>query len=226
MLVFIVGHRCAIERVGHCQFVVVIGRFGPSERTTDPPCRKLGDCLEMVQKRHPNVAATIVRALQDRSPGSHLEGVMSARDTLVDRGFDAPQCAGEVARPIPGPSAFPKWSHGERAVHELSNGEAFHFRCPDVPHPSPPSPLAPPSLIQPCLPVWPSTRFLWPPPCGMCCGGDPGEARFFCGVNSGTWVATNIRIQDMDIAMPNNIDERRVEILVDGLQVFHGAQLA
>ena len=39
-------------------------------------------------------------------------------------------------------------------------------------------------------------------------------------------MATNIRIQDMDIAMPNNIDERRVEILVDGLQLFHGAQLA
>ena len=96
--------------------------------------------------------------------------------------------AGEVVRPIPGPSAFPKWSHGERAVHELSNGEAFHFRCPDVPHPSPPSPLAPPSLIQPCLPVWPSTRFLWPPPCGMCCGGGPGEARFLCGVSSGTCV--------------------------------------
>ena len=43
---------------------------------------------------------------------------------------------------------------------------------------------------------------------------------------AGGRVSTNIRIQDMDIAMPNNIDERRVEILVDGLQLFHGAQLA
>ena len=30
-------------------------------------------------------------------------------------------------------------------------------------------------------------------------------------------MATNIRIEDVDIALPNNIDERRVEILVDGL---------
>ena len=57
------------------------------------------DCLEMVQKRHPNVAATIVRALQDRSPGSHLEGVVSARDTLVDRGFDRSAVGGTSSRP-------------------------------------------------------------------------------------------------------------------------------
>ena len=37
---------------------------------------------------------------------------------------------------------------------------------------------------------------------------------------------TNTRIQDMDIALPDQLDERRTEILVDGLSSFHGAQLA
>ena len=39
-------------------------------------------------------------------------------------------------------------------------------------------------------------------------------------------VTTNIRIQDMDIVAPNRLDERRIKILVDGLPLFHGAQIA
>ena len=34
------------------------------------------------------------------------------------------------------------------------------------------------------------------------------------------------RIQDMDIVAPNQLDERRSEVLDDGLPVFHGAQVA
>ena len=30
----------------------------------------------------------------------------------------------------------------------------------------------------------------------------------------------------MDIVAPNRLDERRIEILVDGLPLFHGAQIA
>ena len=58
------------------------------------------------------------------------------------------------------------------------------------------------------------------------------EARFLCGVSSGTCVQESWRKgdnqhsdQDMDIAIANNIDERCVEILVDGLQFF-GARVA
>ena len=34
------------------------------------------------------------------------------------------------------------------------------------------------------------------------------------------------RIQDMDIVAPNQLDERRIEVLADGLLLFHGAQVA
>ena len=39
-------------------------------------------------------------------------------------------------------------------------------------------------------------------------------------------MSTNIRIQDMDIVSPNLLDDRRVEVLADGLPLFHGQQLA
>ena len=65
----------------------------------------------------------------------------------------------------------------------------------------------------------------------MCNGGgrrgfavEPAAARTCRG--AGGRVTTNIRIQDMDIAVPNRLDERRVEILADGLPLLHGAQLA
>ena len=43
---------------------------------------------------------------------------------------------------------------------------------------------------------------------------------------AGGRVSTNIRIQDMDIMAPNLLDDRRVEVLADGLPLFHGQQLA
>ena len=52
---------------------------------------------------------------------------------------------------------------------------------------------------------------------------ESAAARFCRKTSGGT---TNIRIQDMDIDVPNRLDERRVETLADGLPVFHGAQLA
>ena len=43
---------------------------------------------------------------------------------------------------------------------------------------------------------------------------------------AGGRVTTNVRIQDMDLAAPNRLDNRRIEVVVDGLPLFHGAQLA
>ena len=39
-------------------------------------------------------------------------------------------------------------------------------------------------------------------------------------------VSTNVLIRDLDIALPEQVDERRIEVIVDGLLLFHGAQLA
>ena len=56
----------------------------------------------------------------------------------------------------------------------------------------------------------------------------------FLGVVGSLWsllqrvcavVTTNMRIQDMDIVVPNQLDERRIEVLADGLPLFHGAQV-
>ena len=46
--------------------------------------------FERVRNRHPEVADVMVRALEGRGPGIHLEGAAGARQVLVDAGFDAP----------------------------------------------------------------------------------------------------------------------------------------
>ena len=99
MLVFVVGHRFAS--------LLLSLRFGLSERTTDPPCRKLGK-LER--------------------PGFHLEGVMSARDTLVDRGFDATQweaLAAGLRPPPPFDEDFSIPQHGWQYVATQSVNSQF-----------------------------------------------------------------------------------------------------
>ena len=46
---------------------------------------------------------------------------------------------------------------------------------------APPPSVVPFSLFQPCLAVWPSTRYQWPPPRNMC-GGGSRESWVCCGV--------------------------------------------
>ena len=43
---------------------------------------------------------------------------------------------------------------------------------------------------------------------------------------AGGRVTTNVRVQDMDIPPGAAVDNRRLEVVVDGLPLFHGAQLA
>ena len=42
---------------------------------------------------------------------------------------------------------------------------------------------------------------------------------------AGARVSTNVRVQDMDLP-PRDADNRRIEVVADGLPLFHGAQLA
>ena len=39
-------------------------------------------------------------------------------------------------------------------------------------------------------------------------------------------MSSNVRVQDMDLAAPDRLDNRRIEVVVDGLPLFHGSQLA
>ena len=43
---------------------------------------------------------------------------------------------------------------------------------------------------------------------------------------AGGRVATNRLVRDLDLAVPNPDDLRRIEVIVDGLGIFGGAQLA
>ena len=43
---------------------------------------------------------------------------------------------------------------------------------------------------------------------------------------AGARVSLNVRVQDMDLVRPSACDNRRLEIVADGLPLFHGAQLA
>ena len=122
-------------------------------------------------------------------------------------------------------------THGQRSFHVLPNDAPVQFRRAGVPH-SPP-PLVAPSPLRPAVLAGVAVHF------------DPsGHHRAACAVagvlgrrgfavesaaarvccEAGGRVTTNVRIQDMDIVAPNRVDERRVEVLADGL-LFHGAQL-
>ena len=83
----------------------------------------------------------------------------------------------------------------------------------------------------PCkLLVWPSTRFAWPSPLSL--GSGLGSQRILIGEaarvcrEAGARVSLNVRVHDLDLPPLGRPDNRRIEIIADGLPLFHGAQLA
>ena len=79
-------------------------------------------------------------------------------------------------------------------------------------------PVAP---CQPYLPVWPSSRRLWPPPCSVREMWGAGEKRVRFGKapvggsaeRAGARVATNQFVRDLDLGVPNANDNRRLEVV-------------
>ena len=43
---------------------------------------------------------------------------------------------------------------------------------------------------------------------------------------AGRRVSVNVRVADLDLLPPGRIDNRKIEVVADGLPLFHGAQLA
>ena len=82
------------------------------------------------------------------------------------------------------------------------------------------------------LPVWPTTRLLWPPPRSMRTSKGVWQTRVGFGVvarvcrEAGGRVMTNVMLRDLDMALPNVADGRRLEVVADGLPLFGGAQLS
>ena len=90
------------------------------------------------------------------------------------------------------------------------------------------SPLVPAPVEFRNLLVWPATRFLVGHHRGFWVAeGYPLEscAARICR-EAGARVSVNIRAQDMDLFPGPRADNRRLEVVADGLPLFHGAQLA
>ena len=51
-----------------------------------------------------------------------------------------------------------------------------------------------------------------------------GEPRIYR--ETGGRVRTNVFVDDLDLPLFNKVDERRLEVVIDGLPLFRGAQLA
>ena len=43
---------------------------------------------------------------------------------------------------------------------------------------------------------------------------------------AGGRVSVNVAVRDLDIGVPDKTDDRRLEVVADGLPLFHGAQIA
>ena len=88
-------------------------------------------------------------------------------------------------------------------------------------------------LLVTFMPVRPSPSQPWPPP--VCVSSHRGlgqkgfSARECCSTNlpRGWWPGSNKRVRPrLDLHAINNLDSRRLEVVVDGLSLFRGAQLA
>ena len=199
----------------------------------------------MVEQRHPDVAGLVVRSLQSRGTGIHLDGVVGARQVLVDAGFAAPVWE-DLTRGLPTPRpdedpsnpkhgwhfwatqplngqfmdavVWPRLPDSSRAMLRSQSGPLASVPftcCPIAKHTTFDAQIFRTLLLRrlwlplssscPCLVVWPSTRFLWPPPqhvlwrrLGSRWFALESAATRVCR-EAGGRVTTNSRIQDMDI---------------------------
>ena len=125
---------------------------------------------------------------------------------------------------------FTRWTNGWTSFHLLPCVSPVSVRCPGFPG----SPLAaflvPTPFVRCKLPVWPSRGHH----CAAChLAGVLGHRGFslesaaarICR-EAGARVSLNVRVQDLDLFPLGSHDNRRIEIIADGLPLFHGAQLA
>ena len=163
-------------------------------------------CLRWVASsiiRGHRVVARIIAQLTNQSDGFHLRGATFSR---VDVSYAVPtwvQIAdslrpgqqqeawegAELGVPRHGWQFFASQAHGvaprpacNHPLHLLPNFLADPFRRARFPGVASPPPLAPSPSVLVRLPVWPSTRRLWPPP--VCVSGVLGR-RGFAGVQRG-----------------------------------------
>ena len=81
-------------------------------------------------------------------------------------------------------------------------------------------------FLQLCAPA----SVAWPSPCSLSLGSGLGSQRVLLGecdhsdVPQG-WSSSVVRVHDLDVLLLGRPDNQRIEIIADGLPLFHGAQL-
>ena len=135
----------------------------------------------MIQERHPAVAELIVGSLAGAPESPCLGAVHAAAQELDGVGFLVPEWTALVGGLRPEPREPEHHEPGAQRAgwqHEAASCVERHYRATSIlPHLSPArramlrSQSGPPfpsfALDQAYLPVWPSTRRLWPPPCSL-----------------------------------------------------------
>ena len=116
-------------------------------------------------------------------------------------------------------------------IPSFSDAEKACLMSPgDTSASSSPAACVTPSLVCGCLPVWPSPRRPWKPPVACATDGILGRrwnplknaAASVCR-EAGWRVCTNEFIRDLDLAEYNNLDDRMLEVVVDGLLLWRRA---
>ena len=89
--------------------------------------------------------------------------------------------------------------------------------------------------FSPFLPIAGSTHCVPPlATAGVACHSSRGHHRVVCAVLGlpprefvvrQARVSLDVRVKDMDLARPDAVDNRRLEVVADGLPLFQGAQL-
>ena len=138
-----------------------------------------------------------------------------------------------IAPPRAGAPPFPKWPDGRRTIQFHPMVQCDSVRTPGVPCVAPQTPLVPFTPVRVKLPVWPSTRSKWAPPRSLSArrsfgakGVPFGERRSTCLQRGGGESDHERPSQDLDLPPRAGADNRRLEVVADGLSLFHGAQLA
>ena len=229
----------------------------------------------MIGERHPEVAATILRALDENSVSHSIEAINICTGRLEDAGFVAPSwvqlVSGEVQAPDVVDEEDPNqprkgWQATVSRVVEtqfwdgllptLSNRDATLLRSQGGPLASIPFTVFPTDRSCRIDPqpfrvlLLRRLRLQLPLTARSCvCGrllDNLGHHRSACSVagilgrrgypletaaaricrEAGGRVRTNVFLRDLDLGVGGVLDNRRLEVVVDGLPLFNGAQLA
>ena len=209
------------------------------------------DSMKMIRDRHPEIARVILDAIHDESDADSIQALFSSAASVRDgrrggtrwRGGAKPTQAG-VAVAGSSRCGVTKFARHQRGFAQSTTGAS----------PIPVGALAAPFLCMPVDRVFridpqPSRilllrRLRMPLPLTVQSSRDRlGHHRSACGISArkgfplenaaalicreaGGQVRANVLVRDLDLHPINNLDSRRLEVVVDGLSLFRGTQLA